>query len=91
MFDHVDHPGDAKAVDDFAEAVGPERFLPGHLNAPADGQRVEPALAFSDIAGIEDEGEAGVMPDGQPSDASCAGGGISPKVILNISSAPSVC
>ena len=61
LFDHVDHPGDAKAVDDFAEAVGPEGFLPGHLNAPADSQRVEPALAFSDIAGIEDEGEAGVV------------------------------
>ena len=61
LFDHVDHPGNAKAIHDFAEAVGPEGFLPGHLNAPADSQRVEPALAFSDIAGIEDEGEAGVV------------------------------
>jgi hypothetical protein len=33
-------------IHDFAEAVGPEGFLPGHLNASADRQRFEPALTF---------------------------------------------
>jgi hypothetical protein len=60
--------------------IGPEGAVAQHQLAIIDAQ-----------AGVGDGIIAIFWPDGQPSDASCAEGGISPKVILNISSAPSVC
>jgi hypothetical protein len=40
--------------------VGPEGFLPGHLDAPAVGEAIEPALALGHILSIEYQGKAGV-------------------------------
>lgn len=46
LLDDVNHPRHAVLVGDFTETVRPEGLLSRHVDVPARGEVVEPALAF---------------------------------------------
>ncbi len=45
----VHHPGNAVAIGEHGEGIGPESFLQGHTDIAAFGKGTEEALGFGDI------------------------------------------
>ena len=61
LFDDINHPRYAKFIGDFAKAMRPESFLPGHFDFSVSGKIVKPAFSFFDLLRIEHQRKAGVM------------------------------
>src|SRR5262252_3239073 len=55
---HDDHPADAEAVGDHAEALGEERLAERHSHLAAVGERGEHAVGLGFVPGIDGEREA---------------------------------
>ena len=60
LFDDINHPRYAKFIGDFAKAMRPESFLPGHFDFSVSGKIVKPAFSFFDLLRIEHQRKAGV-------------------------------
>ena len=60
LFDDINHPRYAKFIGDFAKAMCPESFLPGHFDFSVSGKIVKPAFSFFDLLRIEHQRKAGV-------------------------------
>ena len=61
LLNDVNHPRHAVFIGDFTETVCPEGFLPGHVDIPARGEVVEPAFAFINVLGVENQRKARVL------------------------------
>src|ERR1700747_2341956 len=55
---HDDHPADAEAVGDYAEALGEERLAERHPHLAAGGERREHAVGLGFVLGVDREREA---------------------------------
>ncbi|STG52004.1 Uncharacterised protein [Escherichia coli] len=60
LFDDINHPRYAKFIGDFAEAMRPESFLPGHFDFSVGGKMSNQRFPSSTCCESSTSGKAGV-------------------------------